>query len=99
MLITSAASLSRPSRNRPEVLIPEYFGRQFYDVASGRFDPVGLRYALLLREMTPERLAHEAGICRSSAYKALKGDGVGHRIAIAILGALGRHPRSLPSID
>jgi len=32
-------------------------------------------------------------------YKALGGEGVSHRIAMAILGALGRHPRSLPSID
>jgi DNA-binding phage protein len=79
--------------------IPDHEGRPLYDPRSGRFDPARLRLAILLREMAPEQLAREAGISRSSVYKALRGEGVRHRIAMAILGALGRHPRSLPSID
>jgi DNA-binding phage protein len=59
---------------------------------------VGLEFALLQREMMIEQLASEAGIARSTGYKALKGDGVGRRVAMAILGALGRHPPSLPAI-
>ena len=74
-------------------------GGRLYDPGSGRFDPERLRLAMLLREMAPEQLAREAEISRSSVYKALGGEGVSHRIAMAILGALGRHPRSLPSID
>ena len=89
------AATSRPTPS----LIPEYFGKPLYDIRSGRFDPVGMDYALLQREMTWEQLALEAGIARSSAYKARSGNGVGHHIAIAILGALGRHPRTLPVID
>jgi hypothetical protein len=80
-------------------LIPTYFGRSLYDISSGRFDPVGLDYALLRREMTLDQLAAEAGIARSSAYKARGGHGVRRDIAMAILGALARHAPSLPSID
>jgi hypothetical protein len=93
MLIPPATSRPTPPP------IPEYFGKPLYDIRSGRFDPVGLGYALLQREMTWEQLAFEAGIARSSVYKARSGDGVSYRLAIAILGALGRHPRSLPAID
>jgi hypothetical protein len=91
---------SPPATSHPGLPpIPELFGKSLYDIRSGRFDPVGLRFALLLREMTPPQLAAEAGIARSTAYKALNGEGVGDRVAMAILGALGRHPPSLPAID
>lgn len=79
--------------------IPEYFGTPLYDIRSGRFDPTGLDYALLMREMGIEQLADEAGIARSTGYKARNGDGVRRDIARAILGALARHPRSLPPIE
>jgi hypothetical protein len=83
----------------PEVRIPEYFGNPLYDIRSGRFDPPGLLYALLLREMTPTQLAAEAGVARSTVFKALSGKGVSYSVALAILGALARHPRSLPPLE
>jgi hypothetical protein len=82
----------------PEVPVHAYLGKHLYDVRSGRFDTAGLRRELLEREMTPEQLAAEAGVARSTVYKALRGSGVGYGIAIAILGALYRHPRSLPPL-
>ena len=99
MAFHSAVASAGSNPTTPEVPIPEYFGKQLYDVRSGRFDPTRLRLELLEREMTPEQLAYEAGIARSSVYKALGGNGVGYRIAMAILGALARHPRSLSSLD
>lgn len=81
-----------------ETPISAYLGKYLYDVRSGRFDPVRLRLELLERELTPEQLAAEAGVARSTVYKALSGNGVGYGIAMAILGALYRHPRSLPPL-
>jgi DNA-binding phage protein len=99
MSFHTAVASAGSNPTTPEVPIPEYLGNQLYDVRSGRFYPTRLRLELLVREMTPEQLAQEAGIARSSVYKALSGSGVGYRIAMAILGALARHPRSLPSLD
>jgi hypothetical protein len=79
--------------------IPEYLGRPLYDLRSGRFDPIALDYALLVREMGIEQLADEAGIARSTGYKARNGEGVRRNIARLVLGALARHPRSLPPIE
>lgn len=89
--ISNAVTLEAPVR--------AYLGKHLYDVRSGRFDPVGLRRERLERELTPEQLAAEAGVARSSVYKAQSGKGVRDRIATAILGALYRHPRSLPPLD
>jgi hypothetical protein len=92
--------LMAPATSIPaQPTIPEYGGKPLHDIRSGRFDPVGLDYHLLRREMTPEQLAAEAGIARSSAYKALGGNGMRRDIAMAILGALARHTPSLPPID
>ena len=81
----------------PSDCITDDEGRPLYDPRSGRFDPGRLRRALVLREMSPEQLAFEAGCGRSSVFKALRGEGVQHRVAILILGALVRHPRTLPT--
>ena len=99
MPIPTAVASAGSNATSPEVPIPDCFCKQLYDVRSGRFDTGRLRLELMEREMTPEHLAHEAGIARSTVYKVLRGYGVGYRIAMAILGALGRHPRSLPSLD
>ena len=82
----------------PRDCIADHAGRPLYDPRSGRFDPVNLARALLVREMSPDQLAGEAGCSRSSVFKALAGSGVSRRIAMAILGALARHPRTLPAL-
>jgi hypothetical protein len=81
----------------PRDCIIDHEGRPLYDPRSGRFDPGHLTLALVAREMSPEQLARAAGCSRSSVYKALAGIGVSRRIATAILGALARHPRTLPA--
>jgi hypothetical protein len=92
--------LMAPATSIPtQPIIPEYFGKPLYDIRSGRFDPVGLNYALFRREMNVDQLAAEAGIARSTAYKALGGSGMRRDIVQAILGVLARHPPSLPPID
>lgn len=69
-----------------------------WDPGSGRFVAVSLRLALVRRDWTPEALAEAAGCSRSSVYKALKGDGVRDRTAMAILRALAhREPWPLPT--
>jgi DNA-binding phage protein len=99
MSIPTAVASAGSNPTTPEVPISTYLAKRLYDVRSGRFDPVLLRLELLEREMTPGQLAQEADIARSSVYKALRGHGVRYGIAMAILGALARHPRSLPSLD
>jgi hypothetical protein len=93
MLMTPATGIPT------QPIIPEYFGKPLYDIRSGRFDPVGLEYVLILREMTPEQFAAEAGIARSTMYKALAGHGMRRDIRTAILGVIARHRPSLPPID
>jgi hypothetical protein len=65
---------SSPARQAPPL----------WDPRTGRFDPVRLRSALVHREWTAETFAADTGCGRSSVYKALQGQGVRDRTAIAI---------------
>lgn len=70
-----------------------------WDPRTGRFNAPRLQLALVLRGVTPEEFAQEAGVSRTSVYKALQGLGVRNRTAMRILGGLAQlRPRfPLPS--
>ena len=70
-----------------------------WDAASGRFDKVQLRRALVRRGMSIEEFAQSVECSRSSVYKALTGDGLSDRTAIAILRGLASLPPSLELED
>jgi hypothetical protein len=70
-----------------------------WDPGTGRFDPIRLRLALVLREWTPETFAVDTGCGRSSLYKALQGRGVRDRTAIAILRGLAQREPRLPRLE
>ncbi|MGA2283923.1 MAG: hypothetical protein ABSH07_09715 [Candidatus Dormibacteria bacterium] len=70
-----------------------------WDAATGRFDPIRLRLALVVREWTPETFAVDTGCGRSSVYKALQGQGVRDRTAIAILFGLAQREPRLPPLE
>ena len=59
-----------------------------WDPASGRFHPTRLRRALIVRGWSPHDLAREAGISRTTAYKALSGTGVLDKMAYKIVLAI-----------
>lgn len=85
-LAATSASEPAASRERQTALL--------WDPATGRFDASRLRLALVLREWTAETFAKDTGCGRSSVYKALQGQGVRDRTAIAILHGLAtREPR------
>jgi hypothetical protein len=71
-------------------------GHALWDAGTGRFNPIRLRLALVLREWTPESFAVDTGCGRSSIYKALAGQGVRDRTAIAILRGLAQREPRLP---
>lgn len=70
-----------------------------YDPASGRFDIVQLRRALIRRGLDVEKFASRSQCSRSSVYKALRGEGVRTRTAIAILRTMAEIPPLLPLDD
>ena len=70
-----------------------------WDPATGRFDAVRLRRAMVLRAWTPNEFAREAGCGRTSIYKAMTGYGVRDSTAIKILSALQRCQPRLSNID
>jgi hypothetical protein len=70
-----------------------------WDPRTGRFDPIRLHLALVLREWTPETFAVDTRCGRSSVYKALQGQGVRDRTAIAILRGLAQRERRLPRLE
>lgn len=67
-----------------------------WDPTSGRFDPVRLRLALVVRDWTADAFAHDTGCGRTSIYKALQGSGVRDRTAISILRGLAQREPRLP---
>jgi hypothetical protein len=69
------------------------------DPASGRFDPVQLRRALVRRGLSAEEFAQEVACGRSSVFKALTGHGLRDRTAIAILRGLADLPPRLELDD
>ena len=73
--------------------------RQLWDPGTGRFDPIRLRLELVVREWTPETFAVDTGCGRSSVYKALQGQGVRDRTAIAILRGLAQREPRLPLLE
>ena len=70
-----------------------------YDPASGRFDTVQLRRALIRRGLDAEAFAFRTQCARSSVYKALRGEGVRDKTAIAILRGLAEIPPLLALDD
>ena len=72
---------------------------RLWDPGTGRFDPVRLRLALVLREWTAEAFAVDTGCGRSSVYKALQGQGVRDRTAIAIFRGLAQREPRLPLLE
>jgi predicted transcriptional regulator len=63
---------------------------RLWNPATGRFDPAVLREAIVSRRWTAEEFALAARIGRTTVYKALNGEGVRDRTAIAILDGLAR---------
>jgi len=55
--------------------------------------------ALVLREWTAEAFAVDTGCGRSSVYKALQGQGVRDRTAIAIFRGLAQREPRLPLLE
>jgi hypothetical protein len=82
-------SRSSPVRQAPPLWNP----------ATGRFDRSSLRLALVRREWTPETFAVDTRCGRSSVYKALQGQGVRDRTAIAILRGLAQREPRLPRLE
>jgi DNA-binding phage protein len=74
-------------------------GNLLWDAGTGRFDPIRLRLALVLREWTAGSFAVDTGCGRSSVYKALQGQGVRDRTAIAIMHGLGQREPRLPRLE
>lgn len=62
--------------------------RPLWNAASGRFDPVRLRGAIVARAWTVREFAVAAGVSRACLYKALGGRATSDRTAIAIATAL-----------
>lgn len=80
----------RPAQNPGRRDGPASHG--LWDPASGRFDPMRLRRAIVIRGVTVDDFALTADCSRTSVYKALSGAGVRDRTTLAIVAALERIP-------
>lgn len=66
--------------------------RPLYDPRTGRFDPVRLRLALVLRRLSTADLVTRSGISSGAVKNARRGDPVKERTASAILAVIDATP-------
>lgn len=85
--MTATTTLMRPG-GIDHVVSSDTALTHLWDPASGRFHSTRLRRALIVRGWTPDDLAREAGISRTTAYKALAGAGVRDKVAFKIILAI-----------
>jgi hypothetical protein len=76
----------RPSddQRRPGVVHLTACCRPLWDPASGRFDPVELRAAIVARGWTVSEFAATAQVSRACMYNALRGQAVSDRTVVRV---------------
>jgi len=98
MAMTATTTPKAPGASSP-VASPGIAATFLWNPATGRFYPVRLRRAMALRLWTADDLAREAGVSRTTVYKALAGAGVLDKIAYKIILAIQGCEPHLSDID